>query len=227
MANQILFSFGNKNSYEIDDFFISQANEMAYNQIALYPNWGEERLSKVCLIIGPYFSGKTHLANIFAAKSGAKFIELKDLQQPYSIERYAAYIIDDFEQKLQYEERIFHIFNDCLDQKKFLLILSSQAKSELAFTTKDLASRIQATNSIEISDPSIELIEAMIYKNFADRQVTISPEVVKFIITRLERTYRAVEQLIERINQKSLIKRSKINLNLAKEVLQELEESAQ
>ena len=225
--NQILFSFGNKTSYEVDDFFISPSNEIAYNQISLYPNWGEGRLSKVCMIIGPDFSGKTHLANIFAKHARAKFIDEKSFENNFIIGQYGAYIIDNFEEKLKYEERIFHIFNDCLDQKKFLLLLSSQPKSELIFTTKDLASRIQATNSIEIGDPTLDLMEAMIYKNFADRQISISPEIVKFILTRLERSYLAVQQLIEKIDQKSLINRSKINLNLAKEVLQELEEFQQ
>ncbi len=224
MPDQILFSLGKKTSYNVDDFFVSPENELALKQIMLFPNWGADRLAGICMIIGPAFSGKTHLAHIFASLAGAKFIDEKFLRERSKIDKFQALVIDDFDQKLDYEEEIFHIFNDCLDQKKFLLILSS--RSEFSFKTKDLASRIQAINSIRIGDPSLELIEAILYKNFADRQISISPEVIKFILSRMERSYLVAHEIIERIDQKSLKLRSKINMALAKEVLQSLEESS-
>lgn len=223
MSKQILFSFGKKTSYNADDFFVAPENELAFKQIMIFPNWGTDRLAGICMITGPAFSGKTHLAHIFASLAGAKFIDEKFLKGKNKIDKFSSLLIDDFDRKLGYEEEIFHIFNDCLDQKKFLLLLSAKQKSELIFKTKDLASRIMAINSIKIGDPSLKLIEAILYKNFADRQISVSPEVVKFILFRIERSYFAAHEVIERIDRESLSQRSKINMAFAKEVLQSLE----
>ena len=227
MTDQFHFSLGSKVSYSLDDYFVSSCNEVAFKHVTSFPNWGEGRLAKVCLIYGPKFSGKTHIANIFSSVSGAKFIHSNDLEHfsPLNIvNSNNAFIIDDFDQKLEYEEAMFHIFNECLDRGKFLLFLSSSARNHLKFMTKDFASRIMAINDIEIKDPSLELMEAIIHKNFSDRQILISPEITKYILTRINRSYRAIEALTRKIDQVSLAQKSRINLSLVKEVLQGLEE---
>lgn len=226
MKGQFFFSLGSKVSYNLDDYFVAESNELAFKHITSFPAWGSGRLAKVCLICGPEFSGKTHLANIFAQIAGAKFINAGDLEAKSSlnIRSYNALIIDDFDQKLSFETQMFHIFNECLDREKFLLLLSSTPKQTLNFHTKDFASRIMAINDFEIKHPTIELMEAIIYKNFSDRQIMISPEIVKYIINRINRSYTAIGHLIAKIDQASLTKKSKINLYLAKEVLQELGE---
>ncbi len=223
MSQQIIFSLGRKASYNIDDFFVAPANAMALKQLMLFPNWGVDRLANICMIRGPHFSGKTHLAHIFAQISGAKFIDEAFLERKETIDKLSHLIIDDLDLKLHYEEQIFHIFNECLDRKKFLLLLSSQSVQAIDFKTQDCASRMLAINQIEIVKPSIELIEAMLYKNFADRQISLAPEVVKYILLRIERSYESTRELIERLDEKSLGLRSKITVPLVKEVLEELE----
>jgi chromosomal replication initiation ATPase DnaA len=218
---QYHFRLGNKVSYNEDDFFVSPSNELAFKQIKSYPNWGNSRLSKICLIYGPEFSGKTHLAHIFAKISGAKFITEKDFQHQTAfnmIKSSTSLIIDDLDQKIEKESLIFNIINECMDRDKYLLLLSSTPVSQLEFITKDCKSRINAINQIAILAPTIEQSEIMFIKNFADRQITVSFDVIKYLVNRIERSYREIYRIINQLDKFSLEQKRKISINLVKEV---------
>ena len=66
------------------------------------------------------------------------------------------------------------------------------AKSDLT-ALPDLASRLRAAPSVAIAPPDDRLLAAVLVKLFADRQVRVAPEVIAFLLRRMER--RTAKQL--------------------------------
>ncbi|MBL4808007.1 MAG: chromosomal replication initiator DnaA, partial [Rhodobacteraceae bacterium] len=58
-----------------DDFFIAPCNALAVQQLDNWPNWQNGKLA----LVGPMGAGKTHLAHVWAAQTGAKIIDAAEL----------------------------------------------------------------------------------------------------------------------------------------------------
>ena len=77
MAEQLGLDLPARAALGRDDFFVSNANAMALALVESWPNWAANKLA----IIGPEGSGKTHLASVWAAQSGARIIEATALSK--------------------------------------------------------------------------------------------------------------------------------------------------
>jgi len=75
MARQLTFDLPANVRLGPTDFFVSAANETAFAMINAPQAWPDGKLA----LIGPAGSGKTHLARVFAANSGAQIVSAKDI----------------------------------------------------------------------------------------------------------------------------------------------------
>ena len=89
----------------------------------------------------------------------------------------------------------------------------------------DLRSRMNAAISVEISLPTDALIAALLVKVFADRQLQVSSDVIMYAASRMERSFLAVQQIVENADRMALASKKKITVNLMKQVLKNLEGS--
>lgn len=187
------------------DFWVSPSNEMAVAWIDKYPDWP----SPFLIIYGPQSSGKTHLKNVWDTKSGG-----------YSVDNVDDVIIGDRDA----EETLFHKFNAMKEEGVYGLLTASSPPSEWNFIIPDLASRMKAQASVSIDLPDDILLKALIIKLLADKQLNVSPDVIEYILPRIERSFNAVKTLIDRADQVSLSRKKTITVPIIRDVMNEQSE---
>ena len=214
--NQLLLDFDYKTNFNEHDFYLSKSNSNAFNLINRWPDWDK----KILNISGEKFSGKSHLANIFKLKSKAFLIKGNEIDNSIfkSIKLYESIIIDDFEECNE-EEILYSIFNLIDQDSKYLLINSLKPINEIKYRLPDLTSRSKNCLYAVIENPDDELLFAIILKNFSDRQIKIEKKIINFIISRIDRSYRKIDEFIYKIDELSLKKKKPINLKTIKEIL--------
>ena len=214
--NQLLLDFDYKTNFNEHDFYLSKSNSIAFNLINRWPEWDK----KILNISGEKFSGKSHLANIFRIKSKALLIKGNKIDNSIfkSLKLHESIIIDDFEECNE-EKILYSIFNLIDQDSKYLLINSLKPINEIKFKLPDLASRSKNCLYVEIENPDDELLFAIILKNFSDRQIKIEKKIINFIISRIDRSYRKIDEFIYKIDELSLKKKKPINLKTIKEIL--------
>ncbi len=214
--NQLLLDFDYKINFNQHDFYLSKSNSNAFNLINRWPDWDK----KILNISGEKFSGKSHLANIFKLKSKALLIKGNEIDNSIfkSIKLHESIIIDDFEECNQ-EEILYSIFNLIDQDSKYLLINSLKPINEIKYRLPDLTSRSKNCLYAVIENPDDELLFAIILKNFSDRQIKIEKKIINFIISRIDRSYRKIDEFIYKIDELSLKKKKPINLKTIKEIL--------
>ena len=214
--NQLLLDFDYKTNFNEHDFYLSKSNFNAFNLINRWPDWDK----KILNISGEKFSGKSHLANIFKLKSKAFLIKGNEIDNSIfkSIKLHECIIIDDLEE-CNKEEILYSIFNLIDQDSKYLLINSLKPINEIKYRLPDLTSRSKNCLYAVIENPDDELLFAIILKNFSDRQIKIEKKIINFIISRIDRSYRKIDEFIYKIDELSLKKKKPINLKTIKEIL--------
>ena len=141
----------------------------------------------------PKGSGKTHLVNVlcnslegvnwsFLSSENKNIYDIFNTNDVIIIEN-----INNFHSK-QKEEFLFHSINLSKELNKALLLTSSLQVSKLNFKMSDLVSRLEAMNTASIEEPDDTLMEALIIKLFNDRQISVKPKTVNFLMQRIERS---------------------------------------
>ena len=214
--NQLLLDFDYKTNFNEHDFYLSKSNSNAFNLIYRWPDWDK----KILNISGEKFSGKSHLANIFKLKSKAFLIKGNEIDNSIfkSIKLHESIIIDDFEECNE-EEILYSIFNLIDQDSKYLLINSLKPINEIKYRLPDLTSRSKNCLYAVIENPDDELLFAIILKNFSDRQIKIEKKIINFIISRIDRSYRKIDEFIYKIDELSLKKKKPIDFKTIKEIL--------
>tara|TARA_Y100000816_G_scaffold222024_2_gene167050 strand:+ start:1636 stop:2304 length:669 start_codon:yes stop_codon:yes gene_type:complete len=214
--NQLLLEFDYKTNFNEHDFYLSKSNSNAFNLINRWPDWEK----KILNISGEKFSGKSHLANIFKSKSKAILINGNNIDNSIfrNLKLYECIIIDDFD-KCKEEELLYSLFNLVDQDNKYLMINSLKPINQIKYNLPDLTSRSKNCIYAEIENPDDELLFAIILKNFSDRQIKIEKKIINFIISRIDRSYRKIDEFIYKIDELSLKKKKPINFKTIKEIL--------
>ena len=214
--NQLLLELDYKTNFNEHDFYLSKSNQNAFNLVNSWPDWNK----KILNISGEKFSGKSHLANIFKLKSKAFLVKGDEINNSTfkRLKLYESVIIDDFE-NCKEEKILYSIFNLIDQDSKYMLINSLKPINEIKFNLSDLTSRSKNCIYAEIENPDDELLFAIILKNFSDRQIKIEKKIINFIISRIDRSYRKIDEFIYKIDELSLKKKKPINFKTIKEIL--------
>ncbi len=117
------------------------------------------------------------------------------------------------------EEDLFHIINFTKENDKKLLMTSGKSISNIEFKLEDLKSRLNAVIEAKIMQPDDELMKLVLIKIFNDKQLLINPNVIEFLMARLERSYKSMNDFIERIDKFSLEKGKKITISLINDLI--------
>jgi chromosomal replication initiation ATPase DnaA len=193
-----------------EDFILSYSNIDAYQHIKNYEYWPESRL----ILLGPEGSGKSHLAKIFIDEIDANLV---DVNQEYEDLEASAWVIEDIENIVN-ETMLFHKINFAKEHSIKLLMT---AETLPKYTLKDLQSRINASSKVIIKKPNDEILRALLFKHFAERQLKIHQEVIDYIFSRTERSFAYIERLVINIDKLSLEEKRNITVPLVKRVLEE------
>ncbi len=216
--NQTTLPFHFAPSYRHEDYLVSSANEMAYGWIMRWPDWP----SPILNLHGPAGSGKTHLAHIWAEKAQAGWLTEDDIAASPAhdaIRSHDAWVMEAPDMPA-HETRWFHLINTLREEGKYMLITSSMPLSKTAVTLPDLRSRITALPAVALQDPDDTLLTALLTKRFADLQLKVDPEVIQYLVNRMERSCMSVHKIVQRLDTHSLVEKRNITMPLARKILE-------
>jgi chromosomal replication initiation ATPase DnaA len=116
---------------------------------------------------------------------------------------------------------LLHVYNLVVERKGHVLLTARAAPAHLDLPLADLRSRLNALPAVAIGPPDDSLIEAVLVKHFADRRLQVAPDVVAYLVPRLERSFDAVRRAAAALDTASLARRRAVTIALVREVLRE------
>lgn len=217
VAGQMSFDLPIASAMTREDFILDGANQKAFDMIVSWPDWPTD----VIVLAGPVGSGKSHLAAIHSQQSGAKLLNNDDLPKPEDLPVLGStpVIVEDAYAVQLDETRMFHLLNHVRERASTLLITSRSWPDSWPLTLPDLRSRLRAAHPLELNEPGDQLLRQVMVKLFADRQLTIEPRVLEYILVRMERSLSAAGRLVTDLDRLSLEQGRPITRQLAADVL--------
>jgi len=201
-----------------EDFLVSDCNLAAVRLIDAWPNWQDH----VQLLIGPPASGKTHLARVWQALSGAEGLEPEHLAMDFvdSMSAGTPLVVEDADRLAYDEKTLFHLLNLAREKRLFVLLTARTVPSRWPLSLPDLLSRLNAVPAVEIGPPDEALIRTVMLKHFADRQLDIDPKVLTYLALHVDRSLAAAEAAVAAVDRAALATGRKISRQLVIETLQ-------
>jgi len=224
---QIPFELSYPSAFAEEDFLIAPPNEEAVMWVDRWPDWPAPLL----VLYGKQGCGKTHLSHIWQKRSDAGIISNEnDLERALDTcisGHQKAFILEDVNDDsltASFQETLFHLYNLLKEKNGALLITTNDHPKKWALSLSDLRSRILSCPAIQIRQPDDQMLTVLLVKQFDDRQIEIAPDVVKYLLPRIERSFTGVHQVVRMIDQLSLSEKRPCTVPLARQALLNLKE---
>jgi chromosomal replication initiation ATPase DnaA len=203
-------------SFAREDFLPGPGNDAALALIDRWPDWP----ARAAVLAGPEGSGKSHLGAIWAQTAGARILAARrlvdaDLPQALATD---ALLLEDLAPGETDERALFHLLNLVREHQAYLLITSRVMPVSLPVHIPDLASRLRALPTVAMAPPDDALLRSLLVKLAADRQLTLSEDVVAFLMARIERSFVGARAAIARLDEEAMRLKRPISRALAAEL---------
>ncbi len=221
MIRQLAFDLPGTVALTRADFFVSSSNALALGMVDRTGGWPQGRL----VLVGPEGAGKTHLAHVWAAESGARIVSgagLADLD--IAALAGGAVAVEDAAAvagRAADEAALFHLVN-FIGGNRPLLLTARTPPRDWGLGLADLTSRLQATPVARLEAPDDALLSAVLVKLFADRQVAVPLNLIPFLVSRMPRQIAAARALVAELDGQALAEGRPITRPLAAAVLDRL-----
>jgi chromosomal replication initiation ATPase DnaA len=201
VPRQLALALDHAESYARDDFLSGSCNAAALQLIDSWPDWPASAIA----LVGPEGSGKTHLATIWALASGARVISGHALTETALRSALAtgALVIEDAA-AIADERALFHLINLAREEGAFLLFTARTTPSTWPFAVPDVISRLRAMPVVMLQAPDDAMLRAVIVKLAADRQLGFDESVVRYLSTRIERSFAAARAAVIALDNEAL-----------------------
>lgn len=219
---QMAFDLGLTEDYSRAGFFPSPANAAALATIGAWQGWPQNRL----LLTGPEGSGKTHLTHIWAAETGAAILPAAALPDLDPTTLPARLVVEDADQTAgarAQDEALFHALNHQLASGGLMLLTARRPPRDWGLGLPDLLSRLQSVAIARLDAPDDALLSAVLVKLFADRQITVPPNVIPYLTARMDRSIAAARRLVAVLDDRALALGRPVTRALAAELLDSAE----
>ncbi len=215
-GRQFTLDLGQRPAQGREDFLVAPCNETAVAWLDRWPAWPAPALT----LYGPAGCGKSHLAEVWRARSGARIVGLAALADD-DLRQAAATIIEDVDAGLTpaLEAPLLHLYNWLAEGGGHLLLTARTPPARWPLGLADLASRLKAAPAVGVALPDEPLIAALLVKLFADRQLRVGEGVIAFLLGRMERSFAAARALVAALDAAALSSRRNITVPLAGAVL--------
>ncbi len=196
-----------------EDFIVSPGSASAVAMVDAWPAWPDNRLA----LIGPEGSGKTHLGLAWAARAGAVVLSPDD--RDVSALQGRAVLLDDAD-RMTADEVLFDLIN-MADTGATLMLTGRTAPGGWPTALPDLRSRLNALVVASLAAPDDTVLEGVLRKFFAQRNIRVADEVLAYLLHRIERSVPAVWDVVARIDERADAQKREITRPLIREVLEE------
>lgn len=176
------------------DFFVSDANRAAVRHLDAPGTWPV----MATLLTGPRKSGRSLLARGTVAKHGGRLFDNAPAHE---------------------EEAIFHAWNEAQETRRPLILVADAAEWRIALP--DLASRMAATPRVSLAQPNDALFEALLTKLLGARGLAPPPELARYLLPRIERSYVAIGRVVEALDEHLLWSRARLTIPTARRALED------
>jgi chromosomal replication initiation ATPase DnaA len=213
---QLLLALEHTESFAREDFLAGPSNEAALALVERWPDWP----ARVTALVGPEGCGKSHLAVIWAAESGARSVSARSLGQidlPAALAT-GALVLEDLDADGLDERALFHLLNLAREEAAFVLVTARVAPIALTLGIADLASRLRAVPAVSMAPPDDALLRALIVKLGADRQLVLDEGLVGYLANRIERSFAAARAAVTRLDEEALRQHRPVTRALAAEL---------
>jgi chromosomal replication initiation ATPase DnaA len=214
---QLTLDLDHAESFARDDFLGGPSNAAALALIDAWPDWPNATVA----LVGPEGSGKSHLASIWAAQTGARSIaarSLADTGVPAALAT-GALVVEDAAEAGFDETAMFHLLNLAREERAYVLLTARTVPPTWAIRTPDLASRLKALPAVALAPPDDALLRALLVKLFADRQLAVDEPLVGYVTTRIGRSFADARAAVATLDQEAMRLKRPLTRALAAEVL--------
>ena len=204
-------------------FLVTEANRDAMRLVGAPQLW-----TPAACVVGPRGSGKTHLAQDYFSE--AQLFPATVLQSDASAQseesgaglgdapsrllemvgRPNVHVvldkIDDVfeaENSSAAERALFHIFNRAAERGAKILLLARTPPARWPVALPDLRTRLRTVPVARIEGPDDALLAHLLRKRFGDLGFIIETPTIQYLLTRLPRSFEAVEDAVRRVNEQA------------------------
>ena len=201
------------------NFIVADANRDALSFIESWPAWN----ISAATLYGPAASGKTHLAQIWSANSGAQLVPAASLSGSAFalIDRTLPLIIEDVDSSAPNPARdaaIFELMESAAPATPMLLTGRGEPHTWQTMLP-DLASRFAALVGFFLWGSSDELLRGLARKLFEDRQLVVPESTIEQMLRSIERSPAAISAFVAQVDAKALAEGRSVTYALVRELL--------
>lgn len=197
-----------------DDFLVSSCNAEAVAWIDRWPEWPGPAL----VLSGPAGSGKSHLAEVWRARSGAQAVRPGGGPDFAGVPDRGCLVIDDADRRPD-DVATLHLYNTVAERGGSALVTVREPPARWTGRLPDLVSRLEAATTVRIGMPDEALVSAVIVKMLDDQGLDVPEGVLAYALARMELSFEAAEAFAAEVNRASLQMRRELTVPLAREAL--------
>ena len=214
---QLALDLRHRTALGAGDFLVASSNKDAVAWLDRWPDWQTHGL----FIHGPAGCGKSHLVEVWRARSGARSVTAQSLAgaDPRDVLGTARTLAIDDVGRGGDETVLFHLYNLITEREGSLLMAGARPPLDLGFELADLRSRLASLPAVAVTEPDDALLAAVMVKLFADRQLDVTAEVIDYLVVRIERSFDAARHTVARLDERALELGRAITVPLAREIL--------
>jgi DnaA-homolog protein len=223
-AGQLLLDLGPPPAPTFDNF-LPGANDTALHALRqLVDDEAAGRLPVAPFITlwGPRGSGKTHLLNAAVAHGGQVLSPVSSRAVFEAAAQATLVAADDVDRFNDWQQQVlFNLYNRCREQGRPCVLASLAAPVAQAVLREDLRTRLGWGLVFGLSPLTDEQAQAAVAKRVAERGLSISPDVVPWLLNRFARDMGSLMRAIDALDTYAMQRKRPITVPLLRELVQQ------
>lgn len=213
VTRQMALSFPHQPRYQPEEFMPMPCNASALAALERLATQGYGLL----YVWGGLGSGKTHFGRLAHARLGGQWLTPETMPEDPTSTLCA--VVDDADHlDAAGQDTLFHMYNHMVSQKGTLVVLS-QSPASMLKQLPDLKTRLAAMPDAQLKPMAQNQLQTLLVKLADDRQLTLDPAVMRYVLRHTERSPKALESLVAHLDSRALETQRRITIPLVKSVL--------